>query len=235
MHPFLLAGVLSLCCAMAQASDTTRVQAENGELHYAGSVDQDANARVFALYDSLDRKPSTLVVTSPGGDIDAGMELGRWVHDRKLDIRVSDYCLSSCANYVFTAGARKMVGHTAIIGFHGGASSQSFTLDATYQARLDAMTPAQQEADRAELAETLRAQAEREAAFFARIGVDRAITTYGQKPRTKALLERLNFIGWTYTRQGFARFGVDGIDVTGGAWRPALAGDTRSFATLAVH
>ncbi len=52
--------------------------------------------------------------------------LGEWVFANKIDIEVNDYCLSSCANYVFTAGKNKYISNKAIIGFHGGLSSQEF-------------------------------------------------------------------------------------------------------------
>jgi hypothetical protein len=41
-----------------------------------------------------------------------------------------EFCMSSCANYVFTAAGRKIVGSAATIAFHGGLSSMSFTVGA---------------------------------------------------------------------------------------------------------
>lgn len=35
-----------------------------------------------------------------------------------------DFCLSSCANYVFTAGERKIVSSNAMNGFHGGLKAR---------------------------------------------------------------------------------------------------------------
>lgn len=219
-----------LACSAAQAAEATRVHADNGELHYVGSVSADANRRLFALYDSLDRKPSTLVITSKGGEVASGLELGDWLLARKLDVRVPAYCLSSCANYVFTAGARKTVSSHAVVGFHGGVSSTEFKLDDATQAMFDALNKEQQDAFWAKFREDTRPMVEREAAFFQRIGVDRAITTYGQASR----FDHTAGNGWTYTREGFARFGVTGIEVTGGPWRPAIDGDAAVFPTLAV-
>lgn len=219
-----------LACIGAHAAEATRVHADGGELHYAGPVDADANRRLFALYDRLERKPTTLVVKSKGGEVGSGLELGQWVHANRLDVRVPEYCLSSCANYVFTAGARKTVSSHAVVGFHGGVSSTEFKLDEATQAMFDALTKAQQDAFWAKFREDTRPMVEREAAFFQRIGVDRAITTYGQASR----FEHTAGNGWTYTREGFARFGVTGIDVTGGPWRPAIDGDAALFPTLAV-
>lgn len=225
----LLALCAVLACAGARADDTTRVHVADGELHYAGPVAAAANRQLFALYDSLERKPATLVITSKGGEVSAGLELGEWLHARRLAVRVPEYCLSACANYVFTAGARRIVGSSAMVGFHGGVSSTEFKLDDATQAMFDALPKEQQAAFWDKFRQDMQPLVAREAAFFRQVGVDRAITTYGQAPR----FAHTAGDGWTYTRQGFARFGVRDIDVAGGPWRPALAGGA-AFATIVV-
>lgn len=230
MRLLIVSGLAALACTGAQAAGTTRVTADNGELHYAGPVDAGANRRLFALYERLERKPTTLVVKSKGGEVSSGLELGAWVHAHRIAVRVPEYCLSSCANYVFTAGARKIVASNAVVGFHGGVSSSEFALDAPTQAMFDALTKEEQDAFWARFKADMRPMQEREAAFFKLIGVDRAITTYGQADRFAATGGE----GWTYTQEGFAHFGVKDIEVTGGAWRPAIEGDAAVFPTLAV-
>jgi hypothetical protein len=200
----------------AAAADATRVFMEKGELHYIGYLDDDANRRLFALYDSLATKPSVLAITSRGGDVATGLDLGHWVHEKKLDIKVTQHCLSSCANYIFTAGARKVVGNSAVIGFHGGISSQSFDLAGETKTRYAAMTAQQQQAFWARLREDTRPLLERETGFFKRIGVRQEITTYGQAAR----FEKTVPDGWTFSEEGFRRFGVDRIEVLDGPWRP---------------
>ncbi|GIU20347.1 MULTISPECIES: hypothetical protein [unclassified Shewanella] len=51
------------------------------------------------------------------------MELGLFVYEKLITVEVDDYCMSSCANYVFTAAPRKEIDNTDIIGLHGGALS----------------------------------------------------------------------------------------------------------------
>lgn len=220
----------ALACAGAQAAETTSVYVENDELHYAGPVDDAANRRLFALYDSLARKPAVLVIRSKGGEVSTGLDLGQWVHANRLDLRVPEYCLSSCANYVFTAGARKIVGAKAVVGFHGGVSSSEFALDEATQAMFDALPQDQQDAFWAKFRQDMAPLVAREEAFFRLVGVDRAITTYGQAPR----FENAGGEGWTYTQQGFAHFGVTNIEVTGGPWRPEIPNNAARFPTLVV-
>lgn len=230
LRAIVLSCLSALACSGAHAIESTRVRAENGELHYTGPVDAGANRRLFALYDSLEHKPTRMVITSKGGEVSSGLELGQWVHAHRLDLRVPEYCLSSCANYVFTAAARKSVAGSAVVGFHGGASSTEFKLDDATQAMFDALGKEQQDAFWARFKEDMQPMVEREAAFFRLVGVDRAITTYGQASR----FEHTPGDGWTYTQDGFAHFGVKDIEVSDGPWRPAIAGDAAIFPTLAV-
>ncbi|MGC7862437.1 hypothetical protein ACP3XP_00195, partial [Vibrio anguillarum] len=96
---------------------------------YKGVLSPEGNELAFELYERAKEKPNTLIITSDGGDIMLGIELGRWVYDNKMSVEVNDYCLSSCANYVFTAGKIKYISNRAIIGFHGGATSEVFKKD----------------------------------------------------------------------------------------------------------
>jgi hypothetical protein len=213
---FCLAGIAPL----AHAGATPGVYFSENELHYVGYLDTDANKRLFALYDSLDKKPATLAVHSFGGDVTPGMELGEWVHAHKLDVKVMEACLSSCANYVFTAGVHKIVGNSATIGYHGGLSSMSFTIEGQDKEAFAAMTQQQKDAYMAELHQGLAPLLQREEAFFKSIGVRQDITTWGQQARFKPLLDKNGVGVWTYSQEGFHRFGVDGIEVLDPPWSP---------------
>jgi len=224
--------VASFAGAATADSAHVRVFAEDGELHYAGGLEQDANERLFALYARLDEKPSRLVITSPGGDVMVGLELGEWVHAKGLEVRVPEYCLSSCANYVFTAGSRKIVASDAVVGFHGGMSSATFKIEGDMKPVYDAMTPEEQTAFLADIKKELRPMVERETGFYKQIGVNPQIATYGQQERFRSALEGADV--FTFSREGFARFGVDRIEVTGGAWRPSGSGKKLKAVVLDV-
>jgi hypothetical protein len=53
------------------------------------------------------------------GEVEAGIALGLWVFEHGLNIDIPEYCLSSCANYVFPAGQKKSIGAGAIVAWHG--------------------------------------------------------------------------------------------------------------------
>ena len=77
MHRIFLAALVATVFVSngIHAGEPTQVGLENGELVYTGEVVDDANGRLFALYDSLDTKPSVLRIKSVGGVIDRGMDL----------------------------------------------------------------------------------------------------------------------------------------------------------------
>lgn len=70
------------------------------------------------MKDMLDAQVRTLVVTSVGGEVEPAIRMGKLIWERKLNVVVQHYCLSSCANYLFLAGYKKII-KEGIVGFHG--------------------------------------------------------------------------------------------------------------------
>jgi hypothetical protein len=223
--------ILGLVPAIAYAGDTTQVYFSEGELNYVGYLDEQANQRLFSLYDGLKEKPATLAIRSRGGDVVHGMALGEWVHAHKLDVKVMEFCLSSCANYVFTAGARKIVSSNAMIGFHGGLGSKEMSIGGARKAEYDAMDATGKAAYQAALRRERQPQLDRETAFFKTIGVRQDLTTYGEGTRFAATVVD----GWTFTQQGFGSFGVNQIDVINPPWEPRLLTLHPDIVTLTVQ
>lgn len=231
--PLLFATSLARADTPAEA---TQVSVVDGDLHYAGRLDEQANRRLFALYGSLDPKPSVLTIKSEGGGVTVGMELGAWVHAHELDVRVVDYCLSSCANYVFPAGRRKIVGHGAIVGYHGGAGSTYRQIAAGVKAARKKPLSKGVRAALAQMLGDLDEQAQQEAAFLAKIGVRINLVSLGQEARYRGLYkENPRLIGWTYSVEGFARMGVRGIEVLAPPWSPRPLSAEQQFVVLPLE
>ncbi len=232
-HTAVLLLLSVLGAGVHAADETTQVYLDNGELNYVGYLDEDANRRLFALYEGLADKPTVLSIRSKGGEVNTGMALGRWVRDRQLDIKVMEFCLSSCANYVFPAARRKTVSNFAMIGYHGGPSSGKVGFSASLQKMLDAMQPAERKAFMDDLYKGINADGERERAYLRALGVREDLSTLGQQPRYQPRYQaNPDILGWTYSLDGFARLGVHGITVINPPWKPGSTMGKASFITI---
>lgn len=230
--PLLLSLLVASLLAHA-ADEATQVYLDNGELHYVGALDEEANKRLFVLYDGLADKPTVLSIRSKGGEINVGMALGRWVRERRLDIKVLEFCLSSCANYVFPAARRKTVSNFAVIGYHGGPSSGQVGISASFQKIIDAMLPAQRKTFMDDLDKSIKADGEKERAYLRSLGVREDLSTLGQQPRYQQRFEaNPDILGWTYSLEGFARLGVHGVTVINPPWKPGSAMRKVSFVLI---
>jgi hypothetical protein len=97
------------------ATADTRLEATTA--FYEGSLSVEHNVSFF---DMVDGQPvRRLIITSSGGEVEAGIELGEWVYRHGIDVEVPDHCLSSCANYVFPAGRNKTILDGAMVAWHG--------------------------------------------------------------------------------------------------------------------
>lgn len=228
----LVAALLALSSpALALAAETTQVYADNGQLEYVGPLDDAANGQLFALYEKLPNKPTVLAIRSVGGEVNTGIALGRWVRAHKLDVRVLEFCLSSCANYVFTAGLHKTVSNFAVIGYHGGPGK--FHLDPATQQMVDALGPSERQAMMDGFNQVIARDRQAELAYFKEIGVRADFSSLGQEERYASYVNT-GAAGWTYSLDGFADLGVQNIKVINGPWKPGSALDQAVFVTLPV-
>lgn len=216
--PALLASLLLVACAggpegapdrPADDSPGTRVELdEEGRLSYVGPLTAEANTRALEIFEAARVEPRTLLITSGGGSIEAGLDLAEWILEEGLDVEVGGYCLSSCANYVFLAGDRKKLREGSVVFWHGSAWQESFD---------DLVDP-----NRPDFQPSLLEARRREVRFFDRIGVDNVITVYGQGGfRISAIfrwLMRRPTLGFDYSLEDLERMGVRGVVLVDGTW-----------------
>ena len=217
---------LFLCAAMAIAGEPgqaasgeappVEVRTRGPELIYTGSITPKGVARARAL---LDASPQVrkVVVNSGGGDVAAGMDFGDMIHARGLDVKVSGgLCMSSCANYVFTAGRRKTIEPGSLVIWHG-----SMLQEGLFE-QLDPGTLVHPQGrplrwwERRMAARAVRLDFERllrrQNAFYARLGVDGAITVIGQRMGCDCQ--------WTLRVKDMAAFGVRDVAAPDGYGQP---------------
>ena len=174
-----LTSIFGLLWIAANASAVNQPLVETA--YYNGPIDQ-ANNRVF--FEKVAGKPiKRLIISSPGGEVAAAIELGLWVVDHRLNVEVPDTCLTACANYVFPAGHHKVIRPGAIVAWHGNYHHLKQT--GLWKDDIDSrMTRYDEDADTA--SQRISAEVDRlvrmERDFFRRIGVDDTLCWVGKMP-----------------------------------------------------
>lgn len=148
---------------------------------YKGEISAVNNAAFFKRY--AGKPVAQLDINSVGGEVEAGIELGLWVHRHGLDVTVTGLCLSSCANYVFTAGRHKDIKPGAVVAWHGNYHH----LEETGLWRDDvALRMRRDGEDKNTATRIVRAQVDKllamEKQFFLEIGVDEYLCWVGKMP-----------------------------------------------------
>lgn len=218
----IIATTFILISSILHANDETKIYSRYNIIYYEGTLSQSGNDAVKKIYNDSKRKPNLLLINSDGGDILLGMELGRWVYENRLDVQVNNECFSSCANYVFPAGNNKYIGKHALIGFHGGASSESF--NNTLESEVNEMYShlPKEEKDKKvqlmleEMKQYLTTAKQKEKEFYSLIDVQQRITTFGDQEKYQKYNN--DYVGWYYNPEDFAFFGVTKIMVLSPPW-----------------
>jgi len=128
-HIFILMGLP--CAAAAAEIETIRATSDlpnlvfvTGELAYGDDV------RFRAALNGIDR--GIVGLHSPGGNLDAGIEIGKAIRFRGLDTAVGpgSVCFSACA-LAWLAGHQRYLAPDAYVGFHAASIEKNGTLEET--------------------------------------------------------------------------------------------------------
>ncbi len=178
------------------------VTVEGSSIVYEGELSSNGLEEIKDLYTA---KIDRLVINSPGGEINVGMDFGEFIFDNKLDVEVRELAFSSAANYVITAANILYLHKDAVIGWHGGATQE-----------ID--SPEVQEGG--EFYEYNQDSIKRESEFYEKIGVNQQITVYGQDEKFLEEATKIEAFGWTYDVETLNKLGVDNIEFVGETWNP---------------
>lgn len=154
---------------------------ESNTATYVSEISKENNATFFSSIKN--RMIKKLRVNSSGGDVEAAIKLARWIYNNKVDIEVIEYCLSSCANYLFTAAFHKTILPGAIVAWHGNYHHLKQTglwrddiqtrMKRTGESRVQARTHVLQQVNHL---------VKLEQSFFKEIGIDEKICWIGKIP-----------------------------------------------------
>jgi hypothetical protein len=193
--------------AQPQGLTSALVTRSGDAVIFTGRID----ARAAADFMRLVREPGVarLVITSQGGIVSAALDMAEAVHERQLEVEVPSTCHSSCANYIFPAGARKVIGRPDAVAWHGNMAHVLHRQETGQASWSEAAI------------EDARQLAAREARFFRRMAVDGFLCWF-------AKLEPYSVPGSYYlSTDDLARFGVRDVTVREPSPDAPLGGDPR--------
>ena len=221
--------------AAMPGGDVAEVSISGDMLIYKGGTDPESYEKFIDTVRGKADEIRTIVINSPGGDIDVGMKIGTWVFDNELDVVVDTLCFSSCANYVFTAGRNKIIEAGGIVGWHGSAQQETFIAESTGK-NIDEVfrelavnllkeggeeNPSESEIrEEIELLKEMTARdVEMENAFLVKIGVPVDALVYGlmksQYEKYVRLAQASDADGWTLSVEDMAELGIRNVTYQG--------------------
>ena len=216
---------------------TSTITIEGDVLHYVGGISLDNLAHFNAIVEKLPTPPKTLKINSGGGDIVAGMAMASYIRDNTMDVEVYDMCFSSCANYIFQAGAEKRIHDGTFLGWHGDITS-SFKPEnaeqekAEFRADIKSQLPQLSDAELDKMIEVesrklFVEQPKMERAFYAKYNIDPTANRYGHEHKPSyeemsSLIGQLyhRYTGWTFSPQVMEQLGIKNINLIDGKWHP---------------
>ncbi|KVW99848.1 hypothetical protein [Shewanella frigidimarina] len=195
MYYLLLAMLLTLTgCASKQPSFSLVIDPLlPSVINYSGEIDPDNVAAFEQSIANSSTQITSLVITSGGGDVFAGIRLGELVYQHKLKVLVDKVCASSCANYIVTASDNVTIKQDALLGWHGGALQPLLYDPESIPLHLKGMK------------EYVKRWAEAERIFFDKVKVNQAVTVLGMMP---GLNDKRNTPLYSYDQQTLKALGL---------------------------
>lgn len=95
------------------------VQISKDTLTFKGAIESSDLEKFKTAFSPEIKK---IIVDSGGGDAEVGLSIGEIISNADVSIEVQGICVSSCANYLFTAGKHKIL-NQGIVGYHGNMTA----------------------------------------------------------------------------------------------------------------
>ncbi len=190
----------------AEKSQWTRGNAET--LSLTGTIDEGDFERFRSVFDG---DVKYMVVDSTGGDVYEAVQIGMTLKDAQVTVIVRGFCLSSCANYLFTAGRHRVIDN-GIVGFHGNAAALAESyggLEKLFESQMSFwMKPFVSEEKEIE---KLRQTVQKEKQFFADLGISQELFTLTQMT-DKGKGDGRDYAFLLPTPATFAKYGILNVE-----------------------
>lgn len=211
--------------------DSATITVEGSTIIFEGSIGPQTDRDFFDAVNGKEDQITTIRVNSGGGITDEAMKIGLWIFDHKLDVVVDEICFSSCANYIFTAGKKKIIEKDAIVGWHGSEQQDNFiaagygiSLEELYRRNYDELKQwgeIDSGESKEEFVEHMMMTEDfggvDEPSFLDKIGVHLYLMVYSMLPDQfdYYFSDDTHFGGWTFSIEDMAKFGVHNVTYEG--------------------
>ncbi len=102
----------------AFAGEWSRI--DDQTIGFTGYLEPGEFQKFSSIFSPLDRE---LKITDSGGMVtEEGIKIGKVLANHDIKVTVTGYCMSSCANYLFTAGRQREI-RNGIVGYHGNVKA----------------------------------------------------------------------------------------------------------------
>lgn len=214
----------------ASAEEQTQVNLKDNTVFYEGALSKEANQKLISLIDNNPHQIEWVSIKSKGGEVNRGMDLGEIIFNNNLGVEVTEYCLSSCANYVFSSAHKRRISNHAVIGFHGGVTG----MEEATEEYLKTLPESQQKAARDSFTAYMKTTTSREAEFFTKVGVSQKITYLGQSPLYQKQNDSEEYLGWYYSLDDLTKLGIKNITVINPPWKFKQLSEKTKFFKVSV-
>ena len=186
------------------------VYVKNNAIFYVGHLSKEYNDKFFLLYNDNKDKVNEIDINSDGGSLNLGMDLGDFIYNHKLNVKIPDYCFSSCANYVFPSGNIKKISSHTLIGYHGGA--YSFTVDMFLESKKQelgrSLTAQEEDKYTKKYSDILKKNKNRQDSFYSKRKINKKLASLGADA-----FPDIHYNMVYYPLKDFSTLGVNNIEV----------------------
>ena len=112
--PIMSLLLLTCCAPSPSTARPASIERDGSGLWFMGSFSKDSARDLIAQM----RPGDTLIVTSPGGEQEAALQVGRAIVERGVSVVVNARCYSACALYVYLPAKNRKINTGSYVWFH---------------------------------------------------------------------------------------------------------------------
>ena len=203
LKTLLLVLVIMAGSAVSQAGTWSKLS--DRSISFTGEVEEgDFASLKLVITNSTER----LILNSPGGNAVEGLKIGQELLRYSIDTEVQGICISSCANYLFPVGHRKIISH-GVVGYHGNITAVvTIGKDEVLKTLRDSGLSDEVVAT---VFQQLVAASQIEAAFYSKLGISQTLfdRTYS---RDKGMGDGKAYLALAPTLATFEKYGFKGVE-----------------------